>query len=120
MFLGGIVRIYIQADLDLDILTSIPIILRRRDGHAAWINDRVIAILRRNGVDLNQVNVDGGEVVRDPGLGVLLDNAMDLAGKCNGHHSIYVDSVCCRFLSVYVTRFYLLIIFIFPWNISIM
>ncbi|RUS19984.1 amidohydrolase 3 [Endogone sp. FLAS-F59071] len=69
------------ADLDIDILTSIPIILRRRDGHAAWINDRVIAILRRNGVDLNQINVDGGEIVRDPGLGVLLDNAMDLAER---------------------------------------
>ncbi|RUS28274.1 hypothetical protein BC938DRAFT_482081 [Jimgerdemannia flammicorona] len=70
------------ADLDVDpVLASIPIVLRRRDGHASWINGRVIALLRLNGVDLDHAVVDGGEIVRDPGLGVLLDNAMDLVDQ---------------------------------------
>ncbi|OZJ03264.1 hypothetical protein BZG36_04900 [Bifiguratus adelaidae] len=70
------------ADIDEDhVLASVPVVIRRRDGHALWMNQRVIDILKSKGVDLATTNVDGGEVIRTPGYGVLVDNAMDLVDK---------------------------------------
>jgi predicted amidohydrolase YtcJ len=63
---------------DLEGLTTLPIVLRRVDGHAAVVND---VVLSRAGLTRETRDPDGGQVVRDAEgapSGVLVDNAMGL------------------------------------------
>lgn len=58
-----------------------PVLLRRVDGHAGWVND---AALRLAGIDRTPPAVEGGEVLTDAGgrpSGILVDNAVDLVGR---------------------------------------
>jgi predicted amidohydrolase YtcJ len=57
----------------VDALNSKYIMLSRVDGHCIWVSDAVLNILPNPIPD-----VPGGEIIRDPGLGVFCDNAMDL------------------------------------------
>jgi len=55
-----------------------PILLRRVDGHAAWVNS---AALRAAGITAATDNPSGGEILRDLDghpTGILIDNAVDL------------------------------------------
>jgi hypothetical protein len=58
-----------------------PVILRRIDGHAAWVNSEA---LRRAGIDERTPDPAGGRIERTPSgqpTGVLVDNAMELVEK---------------------------------------
>ncbi|MBP7865953.1 MAG: amidohydrolase [Acidobacteria bacterium] len=58
-----------------------PVLLRRVDGHAGWVND---AALRVAGIGRKPPEVRGGEVLVDAEgrpTGILVDNAMDLVGR---------------------------------------
>ena len=58
-----------------------PVYLRRIDGHAAWVNSKVLSIC---GLDHNTKDPKGGKIVRDRSgnpTGILIDNAMDLIKK---------------------------------------
>ncbi|KAF9779118.1 hypothetical protein IL306_002491 [Fusarium sp. DS 682] len=55
-------------------LRSIYLMLDRIDVHCTWVSQPVLDLLPS---DLPEV-VPGGEIIRDPGLGVFCDNAMDL------------------------------------------
>ena len=62
----------------LDAITDRPVMLRRVDGHAAWLNT---AALRAAGIDASTADPEGGRILRgDRGepIGVLIDNAMAL------------------------------------------
>lgn len=64
-----------QDDLDQDPeLQGLYIMLDRIDVHCSWVSRSVLALLPP---DLPDV-VPGGEIVRDPGMGVFCDNAIDL------------------------------------------
>jgi predicted amidohydrolase YtcJ len=56
-----------------------PVMLRRVDGHAAWVNGEA---LRLAGIDADTPDPEGGHIHRDPlsgeATGVLVDNAADL------------------------------------------
>jgi len=55
-----------------------PTVLRRVDGHAAWVNH---AALRAAGIDADTPDPVGGEILRDTDgepTGVLIDNGVDL------------------------------------------
>ena len=55
-----------------------PIYLRRIDGHAAWVNSKVLSIC---GIDRNTQDPKGGKILHDGNgnpTGILIDNAMDL------------------------------------------
>jgi len=55
-----------------------PIVLRRIDGHAAWVNS---AALKIAGIDKKTPDPQGGKIERDAqgvATGVLIDNAIDL------------------------------------------
>ncbi|KAL1917616.1 uncharacterized protein VTP21DRAFT_4009 [Calcarisporiella thermophila] len=68
-------------DLDKEpILAQYPIVLYRIDYHAYWVNGKVISLLQEQGIDLEQT-LDGGEIIKDPGYGVFVDNAMFLVEK---------------------------------------
>lgn len=57
---------------------SVPVALRRVDGHALWVNSEA---LRRAGVDAATPNPPGGEILKDEKgnpTGVLIDEAMSL------------------------------------------
>ena len=63
---------------DLDGVCDRPVILRRVDGHAAWVNR---AALRAAGISAATPDPAGGRLLRDAAgapLGVLVDNALDL------------------------------------------
>lgn len=47
--------------------------LDRVDGHCIWVSQAVLDLLPAEVPD-----VPGGEIIRDPGMGVFCDNAMDL------------------------------------------
>ncbi|KFA52108.1 hypothetical protein S40293_02930 [Stachybotrys chartarum IBT 40293] len=67
-------RMPTAADLDEDdSLKGLYMLLDRIDVHCAWVSQPVLALLPPHVPD-----VPGGEVVRDPGMGVFCDNAMDL------------------------------------------
>jgi predicted amidohydrolase YtcJ len=56
---------------------SVPIILMRVDGHAAWVNQRVLDL---TGITRSTPDPPGGKILRKPDgspTGVFLDNAMD-------------------------------------------
>ncbi len=55
-----------------------PVLLRRVDGHAAWVNSRALAAAN---ITASTPDPRGGKIVRGPGgepTGVLIDNAVDL------------------------------------------
>ena len=55
-----------------------PVLLRRIDGHAAWLNSRALAAA---GITKDSKDPPGGKILRDPNgepTGVLVDNAQDL------------------------------------------
>ncbi len=55
-----------------------PVVLRRIDGHAAWVSSEA---LRLAGITRDTADPDGGTIIRGPGgepTGVLVDNAVDL------------------------------------------
>lgn len=63
---------------DLDGIAERPIVLRRVDGHAAWVNR---AMLARAGIDAGTADPEGGRIHRDAAgqpTGLLIDNAIDL------------------------------------------
>ncbi|CAG8593638.1 25754_t:CDS:10 [Gigaspora margarita] len=67
-------------DLDIDpILSQYAISLVRIDGHALWVNGRVLDILVKDKIPLE---IDGGEIVKDKETGqltgIFVDNAMKL------------------------------------------
>lgn len=57
-----------------------PVVLRRIDGHAAWLNTEA---LRRAGIDDKTPDPPGGRIEREGGrpTGVLVDHAMSLADR---------------------------------------
>ncbi|KAM0344582.1 hypothetical protein ACHAPU_007356 [Fusarium lateritium] len=55
-------------------LTNIYLMLDRIDVHCTWVSQPVLDLLPEH---LPEV-VPGGEIIRDPGMGVFCDNAMDL------------------------------------------
>ncbi|KAK4615676.1 hypothetical protein CLAFUW4_10385 [Fulvia fulva] len=62
-------------DLDQDSqLKGKYIMLDRVDVHCVWVSQAVLDLLPKPLPD----HVDGGEIVRQPGLGVFCDNAMDI------------------------------------------
>jgi predicted amidohydrolase YtcJ len=65
------------AELDA-ISATVPIALSRVDGHALWVNTKVLALA---GITDSTPNPSGGEIVRDAqghATGVLVDAAMDM------------------------------------------
>jgi len=58
---------------------DIPVLLRRIDGHAAWVNTKALELA---GVT-PETKVDGGSVLLKDGLpsGILIDNAIDLVDR---------------------------------------
>ena len=68
------------SDLSADGLTA-PVFLVRIDGHAAWVNDRALAIA---GVTAATPDPAGGKILRHRDgspTGVLIDNAIDLVRR---------------------------------------
>ncbi|KAF6516818.1 hypothetical protein HZS61_004021 [Fusarium oxysporum f. sp. conglutinans] len=64
-----------EADITQDTeLSSIYLMLDRIDVHCTWVSQPVLDLLPS---DLPEA-VPGGEIIRDPGLGVFCDNAMDM------------------------------------------
>jgi len=66
------------AATDLDGLDPRPMVLRRVDGHAAWVNHAMLALA---GIDAKTPDPDGGRILRDASgapTGILIDNAVDL------------------------------------------
>ncbi len=62
-------------------LKNIPVVLRRVDGHAIWVNSKVLDIAK---IDRNTRSPKGGEIVKDKNgepTGVLIDNAMALVNQ---------------------------------------
>ncbi|KAL1922086.1 uncharacterized protein VTP21DRAFT_10728 [Calcarisporiella thermophila] len=67
------------ADLDADpMLAAVPIMLLRIDNHAQWVNTRVLKMMEAKYINLTDIKVEGGEVIKSPGLGVFTDQAMSL------------------------------------------
>ncbi len=67
-------------DLDSEV-SDRPVVARRIDGHAMWLNT---AALSRAGIGTATPDPDGGRILRRPDgspSGVLIDNAMQLAAK---------------------------------------
>lgn len=65
------------ADLDA-VSGDHPVVLDRLDGHATWVNSRV---LRNSGITRTTADPPGGRIVRSASgeaTGILVDNAMDL------------------------------------------
>ncbi|KAG5753099.1 hypothetical protein H9Q70_004274 [Fusarium xylarioides] len=68
-------RMPTAADITQDTdLSGIYLMLDRIDVHCTWVSQPVLDLLPS---DLPET-VPGGEIIRDPGLGVFCDNAMDL------------------------------------------
>lgn len=58
-----------------------PVVLRRIDGHAAWVNSQALKIA---GIDQSTPDPQGGKIVRDSNgeaTGILIDNAIGLVEK---------------------------------------
>ena len=67
-------------DLDL-VAKEQPVYLRRIDGHAAWVNSKVLLIC---GINDKTKDPDGGKIIRDKNgfpTGIFIDNAIDLIEK---------------------------------------
>ncbi len=64
-----------KASLD-QIFPDKPVVLERVDGHAIWVNSKVLELAE---IDKNTVSPSGGEIVHDKNgelTGILIDNAM--------------------------------------------
>ncbi|MFN0157842.1 MAG: amidohydrolase [Bacteroidota bacterium] len=64
-------------DLD-DVSGDVPVYLERVDGHAVWVNSKVLQIV---GITKETKDPDGGKLLRDAAgnpTGVFVDNAIDL------------------------------------------
>ncbi len=62
----------------LDVITDRPVLLRRIDGHAIWVNSQALAAAKITAATQDPA---GGKIVRDAKgqpTGVLIDNAVDL------------------------------------------
>ncbi len=60
---------------------DIPVILRRVDGHAAWVNSKALEISR---ITKKTIGPVGGKIIRNADgtpTGILIDKAMDLVSK---------------------------------------
>ncbi|KAH6697103.1 amidohydrolase [Plectosphaerella plurivora] len=67
-------RMPTAADLEEDeVLKGKFVMLDRIDVHCIWVSQAVLDLLPKDIPD-----VDGGEIVREPGMGVFCDNAMDM------------------------------------------
>ncbi|MGA2624372.1 MAG: amidohydrolase [Bacteroidota bacterium] len=63
------------------VAASLPVVLRRIDGHAMWVNRKTMELA---GINRDTRDPDGGKIYRDTKgnpTGVLVDNAMDLVNK---------------------------------------
>lgn len=66
-----------RAQLDA-VVPDRPVMLRRVDGHAAWVNSKALELA---GIDRNTPDPEGGAILHDQygdPLGILVDNAADL------------------------------------------
>lgn len=64
-----------------DVAPQNPVYLRRIDGHAAWVNSRVLELA---GITAHTPDPPGGKILRDERgepSGILIDNAVDLVEK---------------------------------------
>ena len=64
-----------------EVVADRPVLLRRIDGHAAWVNSEA---LRRAGIGPDTPDPEGGAILRDEAgnpTGILVDNAVDLVRK---------------------------------------
>ena len=69
-----------KEDLDL-VAEDQPVYLRRIDGHAAWVNSKVLSIC---GINDKTKDPKGGKIIRDKNgspTGIFIDNAVDLIEK---------------------------------------
>ena len=69
-----------KEDLDL-VAGDQPVYLRRIDGHAAWVNSKVLSIC---GINDKTKDPEGGKIIRDKNgspTGIFIDNAIDLIEK---------------------------------------
>ena len=69
-----------KEDLDL-VAKDQPVYLRRIDGHAAWVNSKVLSIC---GINDKTKDPQGGKIIRDQNgipTGIFIDNAIDLIEK---------------------------------------
>ena len=69
-----------RQDLDL-VAKEQPVYLRRIDGHAAWVNSKVLSIC---GINDKTKDPDGGKIIKDKNgfpTGIFIDNAIDLIEK---------------------------------------
>lgn len=67
-------RMPTAADIEQDEeLKGTYVLVERIDGHCSWVSQAVLDLLPEEIPD-----VPGGEVIRDPGLGVFCDNARDM------------------------------------------
>ena len=69
-----------KEDLDL-VAKDQPVYLRRIDGHAAWVNSKVLSIC---GINDKTKDPEGGKIIRDKNgspTGVFIDNAINLIEK---------------------------------------
>ena len=69
-----------KEDLDL-VAEDQPVYLRRIDGHAAWVNSKVLSICEIND---KTKDPEGGKIIRDKNgfpTGIFIDNAIDLIEK---------------------------------------
>ena len=65
-----------------------PIVMRRVDGHALWVNSAALAAA---GINRDTPDPDGGQILRDAAgepTGVLIDNAMRLVGAAQGEATL--------------------------------
>lgn len=63
-----------QDDLDGDGLTGLYMMLDRTDIHCNWVSHATLAVFTSGEFDHD---IPGGEIMREPGMGVFCDNAMD-------------------------------------------
>ncbi len=67
----------VKASLD-KVLADKPVVLERVDGHAVWVNSKVLELAE---IDKNTPSPSGGEIIHDENgevTGILIDNAMSL------------------------------------------
>lgn len=68
------------ADIDR-VVSDRPVVLRRIDGHASWVNSRALEIA---GIDRDTADPVGGKITRDKNgtaTGILVDIAMDIVSR---------------------------------------
>ena len=73
------IKEYPSKDLLDSIFPDNPVILKRIDGHAAWVNSKALEMGKIN----NKTKINGGQILLVAGTpsGILIDNAMELVQK---------------------------------------